>query len=164
MSHNLTCVLKQQLSHSRTCIVKLMRQGQPVPRAAAHDGAALARAERRKRRTYPELLRSPFGRLVILACEVGGRWNTDALRMVSDLAKQKSQGAPALLRQSARAAWHYRWWSLLSVATQSALAATLLAEGDQAPGGPTGDEEVPLGEELEHAHLALSASRLPLRA
>ena len=147
-----------------TMVSPLTRQGQPIPRAAAHDGAALTRAEQRKRRTYPELLHSPFGRLVILACEVGGRWNADALRTVSDLAKHKSRGAPALLRPSARAAWHYRWWSLLSVAAQSALAATLLAEGDLALGGPTGDEEVPWGEVLEHAHLAPPASRLPLRA
>ncbi len=113
--------------------------------------------------TYPELISSPFGRLVILACEVGGRWNDESLRLVNRMAKQKARGAPALLRASARAAWHHRWWALLSVAAQSALAATLLGEGALALGGPAGDDDVPLAAVLDSAPGPPLVSRLPLR-
>ena len=61
------------------------------------------------------------------------------------LAKQKSRNALALLRQSARAAWHNRWWGLLSVAAQDALAASLsesvvrVLEGHDGIEPPIGD-------------------------
>ncbi len=146
-----------------TMVSPLTRRGEPIPRAAAHDGVALARAERRKHRTYPELQNSPYGRLVVLACEVGGGWNDEALRFVARLAKHKARAAPSLLRASARAAWHHRWWALLSVAAQSSLAATLLGEGALALGGPAGRDEVPLEEVLDADPGLPSASRLPLR-
>ncbi len=141
----------------------LHRNGQPTSRATTHDGAALLRAERRKQRRYPELANSPFGHLLVLGCETGGRWNRAALRFVARLAKHKARSAPRLLQASARAAWHNRWWSLLSVAAQTALATTLLGHGAEALGGPTGFEDVPFADVLEHAHIAPPASRLPLR-
>ena len=146
-----------------TMVSPLNRRGRPIPRAAAHDGAALRVAERRKERRYPELLDSPYGRLVVLACEVGGRWNGASLRLVARLAKEKSRSAPALLRASARAAWTSRWWGLLSVAAQSALAATLGGGSASALGGPAGEDEVLLGHVLDDAPPSPPDSRLPLR-
>ena len=74
-----------------------------------------------------DLLSDPFlGRLVVLGCEVGGRWYPEALRILGSLAEVKSQEAPSLLRQSIRMAWHRRWLGLLSVAAQTALADSLL--------------------------------------
>ncbi len=146
-----------------TMVSPLTREGVPVPRAATTDGAALAHAEARKRRTYPELQDSPFGRLVVLGCEVGGRWNEHSLRLVTHLAKHKARGAPALLRKPARAAWHARWWGLLSVATQTALATTLSGEGALALGGPAGHSEVAFEDVLDSAPGAPFPSRLPLR-
>ena len=99
---------------------------------------------------------------MVLACEVGGRWNRASLRFVARLAKEKARSAPALLRQSARAAWLSRWWGLLSVAAQSALAATLGGASALALGGPVGDEEVPLGDVLDEAPISPPTSRLPL--
>ena len=147
-----------------TMVSALTSRGAATARAADVDGAAIGRAERKKRRRYPELLSSPFGRLVVLACEVGGRWSDTSLRFVAGLAKHKARAAPALLRSSARAAWLSRWWGLLSVAAQSALAATLTGDGVLALGGPSGFDEVPLGDVLDHACGASSPSRLPLRA
>ena len=146
-----------------TMVSPLTRDGRPIPRAAAVDGAALARAERRKRRTYPELLGSPYGRLVTLGCEVGGRWNADSLKLVADMAKHKARGAPRLLRTAARAAWHARWWGLLSVACQTALATTLSGSGVLALGGPAGFDDVLLENVLDDAPGAPVPSRLPLR-
>ena len=64
---------------------------------------------------------------MVLACEVGGRWSEEATELVRLLAKGKAKNQHPLLRRSAELAWHDRWWSLLGVAVQDALAASLLA-------------------------------------
>ena len=146
-----------------TVVSPLTRSGAPHGRAASHDGAALRVAERRKRRTYPELANSNMARLVVLACEIGGRWNGEALRFVRQLADQRAAAAPVLLRGSARQAWANRWWGLLSIAVQDALAATLCREGHLALGGPTANEDIPLADVLLAAAPATAPSRLPFR-
>ena len=72
-------------------------------------------------------------------------------------------GVPLLLLTAARAAWHSRWWGLLSVAAQTALATTLSGAGALALDGPTGYEEPCLGDVLSDAIAAPLESRLPLR-
>ena len=101
--------------------------GSPWPRAADEDGVALARTHQRHVDQYPELAEGARGRLVVLGCEVGGRWSQPALEVLRNLAVAKSREAPSLLRRSAALAWHRRWLSHLSVAAQLALAETLLA-------------------------------------
>ena len=68
-----------------------------------------------------------------------------------------------MLRASARQAWSCRWWGLLSMAVQDALAATLCREGHLALGGPSGDVDVPLADVLLGAGPSGVPSRLPLR-
>ena len=76
------------------------------PRSAAVDGA-LARARQRKEATYPELR---FGRccLVVLACEVGGRWSEECQDFLPQLAKAKVRSLPKATRSRARQAWLWR--------------------------------------------------------
>ena len=109
-----------------TLVSPLTREGRPQPSAATRDGAAITVAERRKRIACPELLRPGPQRLCVLACEVGGRWSAESLRLVTQLVRLRAQRAPAALRPAARQAWLRRWWGFLSVALQSTLAATLL--------------------------------------
>ena len=52
----------------------LTRTGQPQPGTAAHDGAMLRGAER-KRAAYPELSSGSPQRLLVLGSEIGERWN-----------------------------------------------------------------------------------------
>ena len=56
-----------------TLVAPLRRDGRPQPRAAEEDGAAIAVARRRKEARYPEVCRPGPQRLVVLACETGGR-------------------------------------------------------------------------------------------
>ena len=67
----------------------------PHRRAAEEDGTVLRAARRRKERTYPELT-GRFGRarLVVLACEVGGRWSEETNNLLLQLAKAKVRGVP----------------------------------------------------------------------
>ena len=108
-----------------TLVSPLDIHGQPKYGADEQDGAALAAARRRKQRRYPELAAGERARLVVLGCETGGRWDSEAWELLSQLAYSKCQTAPARLRRSARLAWHRRWASMVSIAAQGALAASL---------------------------------------
>ena len=109
-----------------TLVSPLTRAGRPVPGADVRDGAALAAARRRKHARYPELLRGGPQRLVVLAAEVGGRWGEECQRFVRQLLRLRVQRAPATLRATAAQGWARRWWGLLSVAVQRAVASTAL--------------------------------------
>ena len=82
--------------------------GAPHGRAASEDGFVLKRAEVDKRNTYHDIAEASMAELVVLACEVGGRWNRAALCLVSVLAAHKVAGTAPLLRRSAQAAWQSR--------------------------------------------------------
>ena len=101
-------------------------RGRAQAGSATRDGAWLAEARRRKERTYPELLGGSRCRLVVLALEVGGRWSNEAIDFVRTLARAKARSAPELLRKPTQVARQSRWSTMLSVAAQRALAASLL--------------------------------------
>ena len=91
------------------------------------DGAKFTKAQHDKERMYHDVSDSPHAELIVLAAEMGGRWNDTALTLVKLLAKHKVQDVPLVLRRSAELAWTDRWWTLLGVAVQDALAASVLA-------------------------------------
>jgi len=104
----------------------LRADGTARPRAAAEPGTALAHREDDKLHRYPELAASARVRLVVLAGEVGGRWSATAAWLLRRLAAHKAAEAPPALRRGTALALERRWWGLLAVATQDALASTLL--------------------------------------
>ena len=97
--------------------------------SANSNGAVLRTAVNRKRGTYSDIPDSGVARLVVLACEVYGRWSEDALLLVRQLAEAKPREAPPSLRASARQVWSCRWWSLASVGVQRTIGEALLREG-----------------------------------
>ena len=102
--------LSEALCCDVTLLAPLTREGRPQPSAAAsRDGAAITVAERRKRAAYPELLRPGPQRLCVLACEVGGRWSSESLRLVTQIVRLRAQRAPAALCPAARQGWLRRW-------------------------------------------------------
>ena len=109
-----------------TMVSPLTREGEPHPRAAAYDGASLRHAERRKQAAYPELCGPGPQRLLVLGNEVGGRWNDQARDFLRTLTRLRGCRAPAAVRRSAVSGWARRWWGLLSVAVQVAVAETAL--------------------------------------
>ena len=105
----------------------LAADGSPHPGATTTDGATFRQAQRDKHRKYADVAADSRTELVVLAAEVGGRWNQESLDLVRQLAAYKAGESPPLLRRSVELAWTDRWWSLLSIAVQSAFAASLLA-------------------------------------
>ena len=103
--------------------------GTAWPRADDRDGIALARTRRSHERTYADICASDRAAFVMLGSELGGRLNPDALEILRQLSAAKARGAPELLHRSVQFAWHNRWLNLLSVATQTVLAESLLRPG-----------------------------------
>ena len=139
----------------------LHADGTPWNRADVANGVAIARGEKNKRDTYPELVNSAHCSLLTLACETGGRWSSKCVEIVRKLSAAKAETAPPRLQASARATWSRRWWAMLSVTQQEALAASLVNDKMMANGGSA--EDVPdLLDVLEMEDCA-PPSRLPAR-
>eukprot|EP00439_Symbiodinium_sp_Y106_P062335 s3397_g9.t1 len=90
-------------------------------------GAALRIARANKERTYPELLRAPRCRLVVLAIELAGRWSAEAVQFVRLLSRCRARSAPPQMRASSTAAWVQRWSGFLAFAAARSFAASLLS-------------------------------------
>ena len=91
-----------QLAVHATRVSPLTRDGSPQPAADAQPGASLARAAQRKRRhTYPELLRARRCRrcrLVVFGIKTGGRWSEEPATFLRLLAPARAASAPAAVR------------------------------------------------------------------
>ena len=84
----------------------------------------------------------------MLGCEVGGRWCSEAWKMLRLLAQAKTRAAPGPLQRSAELAWQRRWASVISVSAQRALAASL-AEPSALDTAGGGDEQPELADLFE---------------
>ena len=80
------------------------------------DGATLTQARRRQELTNPPELTGEHGRarLVVLACEVGGRWSDETCFFIAVLARAKARSEPRAIWAAARRAWHRRWSTLMA--------------------------------------------------
>ena len=63
---------------------------------------------------------------MVLAAEVGGRFAPEAVSLVLELATEAAGRQAPMLRRSFRLIYHRRWWGLLSIAVQRAVARNLL--------------------------------------
>ena len=72
--------------------------------------------------TYPEVTSSGLGRLCCLSSEVFGRWGSDPIDLVPALARERSRGLPRRIRRGVILALQHRWWGILGIAMQRAVA------------------------------------------
>ena len=91
----------------------------------------------------PQLVDSTVLQLWVATTEVGKRLNKKALELLRAAAAGRAQHEPAPLRRQAARAWEARWTTLLAVAAQNALCATLVQEGSKILDAPCSAE--PLG-------------------
>ncbi|CAK0850356.1 unnamed protein product, partial [Prorocentrum cordatum] len=61
---------------------------------AAANGLALKQARRRKQTTYPELVGSRRGYLLVAGAETGDRWDEAAYKLLVTLARARARSAP----------------------------------------------------------------------
>ena len=89
--------------------------------------------------TYPELsIANGRARLVVLGCEVGGRWSDECQSFLRQLSKARVRHEPPGIRASARRAWLRRWSSILACCASRSLALSLFEQrGGLGADGPT---------------------------
>ena len=133
----------------------------PAHQSHRTDGAALNAARRRKELRYPELLGPGPQRLLVLACEVGGSWHRDCEALLRLLVHTRAARAPPAVGASGASGWRRRWWSLLSVAVQQAVATTALSGEWLLPATAIADDGPRLADIVGLAP-ATGPSRLPL--
>ena len=63
---------------------------------------------------------------MVLGCEVGGRWSTEASSFLSALAEPKARCEPEVVRKFAMVAWLRRWSVLMAWTAARAFALSLL--------------------------------------
>ena len=56
--------------------------------------------------------------LIVLACEVGGRWSDTCCWLIKNLAEHRSRSVAPRLRRSTARTWEARWWGMLSYRSQ----------------------------------------------
>ena len=116
-----------QLAVDTTLVCTVRADGTPRRRCATTDGAALAQARWRKELRYPELTgEHGRARLVVLACETGGRWSEEAHDFLRQLARARARSEPRQIRTIARRAWFRRWCTAMSCCAAQAFALSLL--------------------------------------
>ena len=122
------------------------------------DGATFPQAVRDKHNKYPELLAQGLRiQFVVAATEVGGRCNDQLIDLVRQLARHKASTFARPLRASMHTILARRFWGILSVATQRAVAQCVATEFD-----PTTNAVFPLPdfEALMSCNEAPDVSRL----
>ena len=142
-----------QVAVDVTLVSPIQRDPCPRPGAEAEPGLAIAQAEERKRRTYPEFGHQARCRLVVLALEVRGRWSTATQTFLRDLARGRALASPVQSRAALAHALQRRWGQMLAIAANTALSSSLLElPATAVPGGG------PCGRPLDLASPLLSVS------
>ena len=87
-------------------------------------------AEQENDRAYNIVLRSGIASLQCLGCEVYGRWGRQSVKLVPLLARERTRGLHCRIRRGIALTLLRRWWGVLGVALQKAVAhMALRAEG-----------------------------------
>ena len=68
--------------------------------------------------TYREVIDSNLGVLYSLGAEVNGRWSTQAVELLPELARERSRGMHPRLRRSTALGLLHRWAGILAVGLQ----------------------------------------------
>ena len=123
-----------------TVVSPLHADGTPWRKADVEAGVAIQRGEKNKRDTYSDLVDSDRLRLTTLACETGGRVSSETVEVMTALAKAKARQAPERLRTAVQLGYARRWWAMLGVAVQDALASTLVEDAPELLDGVDGEE------------------------
>ena len=98
--------------------------GNGLPRASTSnaDGRLLEQAQRDNDHIYQEVLSTGLGVLLCLGCEVYGRWGDQCVKLVPELARERTRGLNPRVRRGTALALQHRWWAILGMAVQKSVA------------------------------------------
>ena len=109
-----------------TVVSPINRRGEPQGGTSNRGGSRLEDAEDSNNRTYHEVITSGLGSLQCLGCEVYGRWSAQCVQIVPKLARERSRSLHPRLRRGAALGLQHRWWGLLGIVLQRAVANVVL--------------------------------------
>ena len=109
-----------QLAIDTTMVSPVRSNGTARRQCATVSGAALDQARRRKERQHGR------ARLVVLGCEVGGRWSEESRQFLASLAAGKARSEPELMRKCTMFCWLRRWCTLMACTAAGAFSLSLL--------------------------------------
>ena len=116
----------------------LTAQGLPCPGAASTNGSVFHRARRDKERKFHELVEGERCRLIVVSLETGGRWSSEAVDFVNDLARALARTEHPPLRGSAFFAWRRLWTRMVAVSCARACASSFVSTLSVSPEGQDG--------------------------
>ena len=142
--------------------------------AATVNGSTFAGAYADKHRVYGNDV-AGCGQVafVVVAAEVFGRFDENSRELVQDLVRAHCEDTCLTLRRRLKLGWSRRWWALLSVALQVAVAASIAPNAPAFEEAPEGSGRLAPWHRAAHDHVTLleaehegpevGESRLPLR-
>ena len=101
-----------------TVLCPLTQSGQPRAGTSNAGGRLLVDATAENDRTYRVVTDSGLGGLYSLGATVFGRWSTQAVKLLPELARERSRGLHPRLRKSTALGLLHRWSGILSIALQ----------------------------------------------
>ena len=104
----------------------ISRNGRPRGGTSNRGGRLLENAETANNATYAEVISSGLGSLQCLGCEVYGRWSAQSVKLVPELARERARGLHPRIRRGVALGLQHRWWGILSIALQRAVANVVL--------------------------------------
>ena len=116
--------------------------GNGLPRASTSnaDGRLLEQAQRDNDHIYEEVLSTGLGVFLCLGCEVYGRWGDQCVKLVPELARERTRGLHPRVRRGTALALQHRWWGILGMALQKSVA-EMVANADAGADLVTGELE-----------------------
>ena len=101
-----------------TVLSPLTYCSQPRPGTSNTGGRLLEIATAENNANYHEVVDSGLGVLYSLGAEVFGRWSTQAVALLPELARERSRGMHPRLRRSTALGLLHRWSGILAIGLQ----------------------------------------------
>ena len=114
-----------------TVISPVSRNGQPRAGTSNRGGRLLEIADQDNEATYQPVVESGLGALYCLGCEVYGRWGEPCTRLMHALVRERSRLLHPRVRRGTALSLQHRWWGILSVTLQKAVARAILREAGE---------------------------------
>ena len=111
-----------------TVISPVSRNGQPRAGTSNRGGRYLELADADNTATYQPVVDSGLGALYCLGCEVYGRWGQPCITLMSALIRERTRMLNPRVRRGTALGLQHRWWGILSVTLQKAVATAILRQ------------------------------------